>query len=83
MQGRLATAARNARAIRGDLKALATEAGLAENADVARLQRRILRHLRELVTFVTSPALEGQGFGGAARVETVGEEESDRGGDEE
>ncbi len=32
---------------------------LAENADVARLQRRIVRHLPELVTFITNPDLEG------------------------
>lgn len=33
--------------------------GLAESADVARLQRRIVRHLPELVTFITNPDLEG------------------------
>jgi hypothetical protein len=58
-QGRPATAARNARAIKGELKALAKDAGLAENADVARIQRRILRHLDELVAFITDPILEG------------------------
>lgn len=58
-QGRPATAARNARAIKGDLKALATDDTLSENADVAKLQRRIVRHLPELVTFVTNPELEG------------------------
>ena len=58
-QGRPATAERNARAIRGDLKTLATDADLAANADVARLQRRIVRHLPELVTFITNPDLEG------------------------
>lgn len=58
-QGRPSTAARNARAIKGDLKALATNDTLAANADVARLQRRIVRHLPELVTFITNPALEG------------------------
>ena len=48
-----------ARATRGDLKTLATDADLDENADVARLQRRIVRHLPELVTFITNPDLEG------------------------
>jgi transposase len=58
-QGRPATAARNARAIKGDLKTLATDPELATDPDVARLQDRILRHLDELVAFVTDPALEG------------------------
>lgn len=58
-QERPATAERNARAIKGDLKKLATDVDLAENEDVARLQRRILRHLPELVTFITDPDLEG------------------------
>ena len=58
-QGRPTTAERNARAIKGDLKTLATDVDLAENADVARLQRRIVRHLPELVTFITTPDLEG------------------------
>nr|MBK7069920.1 transposase [Deltaproteobacteria bacterium] len=58
-QERPATAERNARAIKGDLKTLATDVDLAENADVARLQRRIVRHLPELVTFITNPDLEG------------------------
>lgn len=58
-QQRPATAERNARAIKGDLKRLATDASVSPNADVAKLQRRILRHLPELVTFITNPALEG------------------------
>ena len=58
-QQRPETAARNARAIKGDLKTLATDPTLAQNAGVAKLQRRILRHLPELVTFITNPALEG------------------------
>lgn len=58
-QGRPATAARNARAIKGDLKALANDVALARDADVARLQKRVLRHLDEFVAFVTNPALEG------------------------
>ena len=58
-QERPATAERNARAIKGDLKTLATDVDLAENADAARLQRRIVRHLPELVTFITNRDLEG------------------------
>jgi hypothetical protein len=58
-QGRPATAVRNARAIRGDLKALAQDEGLGRDADVARLQRRILKHLDDLVVFAKDPALEG------------------------
>lgn len=58
-QQRPATAARNARAIQGDLKSLAKDEALATNAGVAKLQRRILRHLPEFVTFITNPSLEG------------------------
>ena len=58
-QGRVETAERNARAIKGDLKVLANDLELAADADVARLQGRILRHLDELVAFVTNPDLEG------------------------
>jgi hypothetical protein len=58
-QGRPTTSARNARAIKGDLKTLANDATLAADPDVARLQRRIRRHLGELVAFVRDPALEG------------------------
>ncbi len=58
-QGRPETAARNARAIRGDLDALARDVGLSADEDVARLQRRILRHLDDLVAFVKDPRLEG------------------------
>ena len=38
---------------------LATDVDLAANADIARLQRRIVRHHDELVTFITDPTLEG------------------------
>jgi transposase len=58
-QGRPATAVRNARAIRGDLEALARDEGLGRDGDVARLQRRILKHLDDLVAFAKDPALEG------------------------
>jgi hypothetical protein len=58
-QGRPATAVRNARAIKGDLRALASDVDLAANADVARIQRRLLRHRDELVAFVADPTLEG------------------------
>lgn len=58
-QCRPATSERNARAIKGDLKALTNDAALAADPDVARLQRRIRRHLDELVAFVTDPTLEG------------------------
>nr|MBK7066535.1 transposase [Deltaproteobacteria bacterium] len=57
--GPVTAAGRNARAIKGDLKTLATDVDLAANADVARLQRRIVRHLPEMVTFITNPDLEG------------------------
>jgi transposase len=57
-QKRPATALRNARAIQGDLKRLAQDAELGADADVARLQRRICKHLKALVRFITCPELE-------------------------
>lgn len=46
-------------AIGAELKVLAGDARLGKNEDVARLQRRMLKHFDELLAWVTNPTLEG------------------------
>ena len=44
--------------IKCTLKKLATDPALGTHPDVARIQKRVVKHLDELVTFVTDPAAE-------------------------
>jgi transposase len=52
-------AAEAAAEVRAGLVTVAQDVRLARHLDVARLQRRITRHVDELVAFITDPQLEG------------------------